>query len=147
MNKLFTGSFLLLAITLLPSNANSNTISKLSLTDEEIVKMINTGLIDPDDEIRRTCRTLVNEFGADEIKSQLRGLLDNIRPSNIRDRDYIYLDDNSKKLDIYPSQYDTYDFCIAMLDSYGGDSFGGKLYDQRYLNSKLIHRTLFDLFY
>ena len=94
MNKLFTGSFLLLAITLLPSNANSNTISKLSLTDEEVIKMFNTGLSDPDDEIRRTCRTLVKEFGADEIKSQLRELIDNVRPSNIRDRDYIYLDDS-----------------------------------------------------
>ena len=90
MNKLFTGSFLLLAITLLPSNANSNTISKLSLTDEEIIKMFNTGLSDPIDEIRRTCRTLVNKFGADEIKSQLRGLIDNVRPSNIEDRDYFY---------------------------------------------------------
>ncbi|MEK9906423.1 MAG: hypothetical protein VW540_01375, partial [Gammaproteobacteria bacterium] len=122
MNKLFTGSFLLLAITLLPSNANSNTISKLSLTDEEIVKMFNTGLADPIDEIRRTCRTLVNKFGADEIKSQLRGLIDNVRPSNIEDRDYFYLDDSSKELDeSYPQPDDVYYFCIAVLDIYGGD--------------------------
>ena len=60
--------------------------------------MFNTGLYDPDDEIRRTCRTLVDKFGADKIKSQLKGLLDNIRPSNIRTRDYIFLDDKSKKL-------------------------------------------------
>ncbi|MEK9793273.1 MAG: hypothetical protein VW416_01295 [Gammaproteobacteria bacterium] len=137
MNKLFTGSFLLLAITLLPSNANSNTISKLSLTDEEIIKMFNTGLSDPIDEIRRTCRTLVNKFGADEIKSQLRGLIDNVRPSNIEDRDYFYLDDRSKELDeSYPQPDDIYYFCIAVLDIYGGDSFGAKLFDQRYL--KLI---------
>ena len=95
MNKLFTVSFLLLAITLLQSNANSNTISKLSLTDKEIVKMFNTGLIELDDEIRRTCRTLVNKFGTDEIKSQLRGLIDNVRPLNIRTSTYIYLDDKS----------------------------------------------------
>jgi len=140
INKSLTVLFILLAVTLQPSNANSNTISKLSLTDKEIVKMINTGLIDPDDEIRRTCRTLVNEFGADEIKSQLRGLLDNVRPSNIRDRKYIYMDDMSKELDTYPSQDDTFYFCLAMLDSYGGDSFGGKLFDQRYL--KLIVELL-----
>ena len=146
MNKLFTVLFLLLGITLLPSNANSNTISKLSLTDEEVVKMFNTGLSDPDDEIRRTCRTLVKEFGEDEIKSQLRRLIDNVRPSNIRTRTYIYLDDKSKELDeIYPQPDDTYYFCIETLNAYGGDSFGGKLYDQKYLRLmiELIKETTY----
>ena len=146
MNKLFTVSFLLLAITLLQSNANSNTISKLSLTDKEIVKMFNTGSIELDDEIRRTCRTLVNKFGTDEIKSQLRGLIDNVRPLNIRTSTYIYLDDKSKELEIASSSDDTYYFCISTLNAYGGDSFGGgRLQNQRYLKLmvELVKQTTY----